>query len=396
LSILQQRFDSARKSTLSLISKASEDLAFRSPGEGFRPLIWHFGHIAAFEWYWILHKLAGLPSINAEFELLFDPIKTPRESSKTLPELGELLSYATKIREYTIEIISNPRTDESDYLFKLVIEHELQHQETITYLLHMLGLSATLTTAIEVEVSRDMVKIPAGRFVMGCVWDIFAYDNELPAHEVDLPEFSIDACPATVYDFSHFIKENGYNHREFWSDEGWSCKERNDWSSPEYWHLQKENLNHPVYGLSWYEASAYARFCAKRLPSEAEWERAASWDGDQKRLYSWGDSPPSRESCNFGDLFGGTTPVGLFPKNFSGCYDLTGNVWEWTSDPFRGFKGFQAFPYKEYSEGWFDDDHRVLKGGSWATRSNILRTSFRNFFRRDFRIGFNGVRCVSD
>ena len=156
--------------------------------------------------------------------------------------------------------------------------------------------------------------------------------------------------------------------------------------------------DHPVSGVSWYEAEAYARFAGKRLPTEAEWEKAASWDGARKRRYAWGDEEPSDRLCNFGARRWGTTPVGRFPAgaSFYGCLDMTGNVWEWTSDPFRGFPGFEPFPYPEYSETWFDGDHRVLKGGSWATAKSVLRTSFRNFFRRPFRIAFAGLRLAED
>ena len=157
---------------------------------------------------------------------------------------------------------------------------------------------------------------------------------------------------------------------------------------------------HPVVGISWYEADAYARFAGKRLPTEAEWEKAASWDEarGRKRRFSWGDEAPRPALSNFNNSFWGTTPVGAFPEGASpyGCLDMTGNVWEWTSSAFEGFPGYTSFPYPEYSEVWFDGDHRVLKGGSWATRAPVLRTSFRNFFRRHFRIAFAGIRCAED
>jgi formylglycine-generating enzyme required for sulfatase activity len=159
--------------------------------------------------------------------------------------------------------------------------------------------------------------------------------------------------------------------------------------------------DHPVAGVSWYEAEAYARFAGKRLPSEAEWEKAASWDDEKRRKlrFAFGDHvPEGRMVSNFGLQFWGTTPVGSFPEGASsyGCLDMTGNVWEWTSDSFEGYEGFEPFPYPEYSEEWFDGDHRVLRGGSWATRAPLLRTSFRNFFRRHFRIAFAGIRCAAD
>ena len=160
------------------------------------------------------------------------------------------------------------------------------------------------------------------------------------------------------------------------------------------------NPKHPVTGVSWHEAEAYARFMNKRLPTEEEWERAASWDEKRKskRRFAWGNDEPSFVLCNFNFHFWGTTAVGSFPAGASaaGCLDMIGNVWEWTSTPFAGYTGFKAFPYPEYSEVWFDGDHRILRGGSWATRAPLLRTTFRNFFRRQFRIAFAGIRCAAD
>ena len=157
---------------------------------------------------------------------------------------------------------------------------------------------------------------------------------------------------------------------------------------------------HPVVGVSWYEAEAYARFRGKRLPAEAEWEKAASWDAarGRKRRHAWGDAAPTDALCNSELRRWGTTPAGAFPDgaSFYGCLDMTGNVWEWTADAFDAFPGFEPFPYPEYSQIWFDGDHRVLKGGSWATSASVLRASFRNFFRRHFRIAFAGIRLAED
>jgi iron(II)-dependent oxidoreductase len=261
-----------------------------------------------------------------------------------------------------------------------------------------------------------MVTLTEGPFEMGSVWNSFAYDNELPAHTVHLPSFKIDRYLTTNEEYARFIREGGYTRREWWSDEGWTWREREGWACPLYWSQDGDDCNvwrvremfdegaldpqHPVIGISWYEAEAYARFVGKRLPTEAEWEKAASGGAaaGHKRRYSWGDEAPGPTRCNFDNRFWGTTPVGAFPEGASpaGCLDMTGNVWEWTNDPFAGYPGFKAFPYPEYSETWFDGDHRVLKGGSWATRAPLLRTSFRNFFRRHFRIAFAGIRCASD
>jgi iron(II)-dependent oxidoreductase len=258
-----------------------------------------------------------------------------------------------------------------------------------------------------------MAHVAEGAFRLGATGAAFVYDNELPLHTVHLPAFKIDKLLTTNEEYEHFIEEGGYKRREWWSDDGWDWRERENWNAPLYWTQQNggwrvqrmfdEGLrepDHPVTGISWYEADAYARFMNKRLPTEAEWERAAGSDasGREKRRYVWGDEEPGPALANFDYHFWGTTPVGSFPQGASacGCLDMAGNVWEWTSSPFMGYPDFAAFPYREYSEEWFDGDHRVLKGGSWATQASTLRISFRNFFRRHFRIAFAGIRCAAD
>jgi iron(II)-dependent oxidoreductase len=418
----------ARAQTLELFDLARESELHESPGFGFRPVIWHLAHIGVFEGYWLLQKLAGRTTLDERYERIFDPIKTPRENSRNLPTREEMKSYLERVRQEVWRVLDSTGFEEDGdpllrnaYIFHLVLQHEYQHQETLAYLLHLLDpqkkirpqTASTLERAGEGRgETGEMVSIPAGSFPMGAVWNEFAYDNELPVHEVHVPAFRIDRCPVTNSEYARFVEEGGYERREFWSDEGWSHREREGWTAPLYWRrdgkLWRERsmfeeaelkANHPVAGLSWYEAEAYARFMKKRLPTEAEWEKAASWDDEKKRRlrFAFGDTVPAgKQVSNFGFNFWGTTPVGSFPEGASpyGCLDMTGNAWEWTSDRFEGYPGFEAFPYPEYSEEWFDGDHRVLRGGSWATREPILRTSFRNFFRRHFRIGFAGLRLA--
>ena len=422
-----------RARTLSLFDLAREEDLHESPGFGFRPIIWHLAHIGVFEAYWLLQKLKHEPAPDERYERIFDPIKTPREESKSLPSRGEMENYLARVRARALHHLSKTSFDEADplrrdgYIFRLVLEHEQQHQETLLYLLQLLNpqLKARPTQAKEWSEDKgeaikfivahpgEMASVGAGEFVMGSIWDTFAYDNELPPHSVHVPAFKIDKLLTTNEEYAHFVSEGGYLRSEFWSDEGWRLREKENWKFPLYWRELKTGwgvqtmfeegaleAEHPVAGISWYEAEAYARFRRKRLPTEAEWEKAASWDAGRwhKRRYSWGDEPPSVKLCNFDNHTWGTTPVGSFPGGASayGCLDMTGNVWEWTQDVFRGFPDFKAFPYPEYSETWFDEDHRVLKGGSWATRASPLRISFRNFFRRHFRIAFAGVRCAAD
>jgi ergothioneine biosynthesis protein EgtB len=425
---IAQLMATARADTLQLFDMAREEDLHVSPGFGFRPVIWHLAHIGVFESFWILQKMKGEPAPDERYERIFDPISTPREQSQNLPSRREMENYLTCVRERVLQYLEEVQFDEANpllrnaYVFHLVLEHEYQHQETLAYLMQLLApekkqrppaeIISHQSQAVASQHARDMIHIPAGEFTMGASEDAFAYDNEKPLHTVNIPAFKIDRLMTTNEEYASFIGEGGYKRREFWDEEGWAWRESENIEAPLYWSqgeswrvrrmFEENELQpaHPVVGISWYEANAYARFAGKRLPTEAEWEKAASWDAsdNRRRRFAWGDAVPDKSLCNFGSVFWGTTPAGNFPEGQSayGCMDMTGNAWEWTSDPFAGYPGFKAFPYPEYSEAWFDGDHRVLKGGSWATRAPLLRTSFRNFFRRNFRISFAGLRCASD
>jgi gamma-glutamyl hercynylcysteine S-oxide synthase len=441
----------ARAQTLRLFDLAEERDLRESPGFGYRPLVWHLAHIGVFEAYWLLQKVLALPAPDPAYERIFDPIRTPREDSKDLPTRREMEDYLRRVRARSLECLDGFDFDSPDpllrdgYVLHLVLEHERQHQETLAYLFQLLdpskktrpdaganganeprltraGVGAhdaagealdTAGEALDVpSEAREMILVPEGSFEMGAARARFAYDNERPARTLFVPAFRVARVPVTNGEFARFVAEGGYERREFWTEEGWRWREKEDWTRPLYWRREGAkgwaerrmfeeaalHTDHPVTGISWYEATAYARFAGKRLPTEAEWEKAAAWDGARKRLYAWGDEEPSDALCNFDLRRWGTTPVGSFPAGASatGCLDMSGNVWEWTATPFEGFPGFEPFPYPEYSAAWFDGDHRVLKGGSWATGASVLRASFRNFFRRHFRIAFAGLRLAED
>lgn len=194
------------------------------------------------------------------------------------------------------------------------------------------------------------------------------------------------------------MEAGGYRNPQWWSKAGWEWLQTAQVTQPLYWSSNRDREKHPVCGVSWYEAEAYARFVGKRLPTEAEWEKAASWDAQLKRrlLYSWGNQEPTRQVCNHNNFNKGTTPVDAFPNGQSayGLYDTLGNVWEWTATWFDSYPGFQSYPYIGYSQVYFDQQHRVLKGGSWATRPWALRCSFRNWYHPHVRQILAGFRCA--
>jgi iron(II)-dependent oxidoreductase len=250
---------------------------------------------------------------------------------------------------------------------------------------------------------------------MGAPEDCFSFDNERPRHTVDLPAFRIGRTPITNATFLTFTEGGGYQRREWWSDEGWSWKEDYDITHPGQWASAPEgwrqwridgwaplNLDEPVVHVSWFEADALARSLGARLPTEAEWEKAATWDqGTQTaRRYPWGDEPPApgagRANLDHDGL--GPMPAGALPAGASPCgaLGMLGDVWEWTASDFDGYDGFAAHPYREYSEVFFGPDYRVLRGGSWATRARVARACFRNWDLPQRRQIFAGVRLAWD
>ncbi|MFS8118991.1 MAG: SUMF1/EgtB/PvdO family nonheme iron enzyme, partial [Microcoleus sp.] len=241
------------------------------------------------------------------------------------------------------------------------------------------------------------IQIPGGEFYMGSD-AAEALDNERSRHLCYLEAYSIDRYPVTCSQYRDFMASGGYQNPHWWSAEGWEWQKVHLVDRPLYWSENPAFNNHPVCGVSWYEAEAYCNFSGKRLPSEAEWEKAASWDATNQtyRIYPWGDSQPNASLCNHRNNIANTSPVDSFPKGASaiGCCDMLGNVWEWTASTFDAYPGFESYPYKGYSEVYFDGEHRVLKGGSWATFPQALRSSFRNWYYPGVRQIIAGFRCA--
>jgi iron(II)-dependent oxidoreductase len=257
------------------------------------------------------------------------------------------------------------------------------------------------------------VFVKGGPFVMGTDTEPWAFDNERPAHSVDLPPFWIDTAPVSNRAFIEFIEDGGYGDGQWWSDEGWEHRIKDDIEHPQFWSRnagawsrsrfgQQEPvpMDEPVQHVCWYEAEAYANWAGKRLPTEAEWEKAASWDPGTgtKRRFPWGDSAPAPEHANLGQRHFHPAPIGAYPAGVSpaGCHQMIGDVWEWTSTDFDQHPGYVCFPYREYSEVFFGRSYKVLRGGSWATHPVAVRNTFRNW---DFPIRrqiFCGFRCARD
>ncbi|MGH3134769.1 MAG: ergothioneine biosynthesis protein EgtB [Gaiellaceae bacterium] len=387
------------------------------------PLVWDLAHIAQFEELWLLRNLSGREPVADLHEEVYDAFQHEGAESSGLPPLSPAATraYAADIRERVLDVVDHVDLEAPNpllrkgFVFGLVLQHELQHQETMLQTIQ-------LRTEVEYPVLRksppdrapsgpDEIRIEAGSFVLGATDEPWAYDNELVPHEVEVSPFFIDRTPVTNGAYAEFVGHKGYRSPKHWSPEGWEWREREDVSAPVYWELGSDGwervrfgrrepipLDEPVQHVSWYEADAYARWAGKRLPTEVEWERAAAWDERRGRSrYPWG-----RESTGFEANLGHTrfspAPAGSYAAGVSpsGCVQLTGDVWEWTSSFFQPYPGFLSFPYPEYSEVFFGEEYRVLRGGSWATDAIVARSSFRNWDLPQRRHIFAGFRCARD
>jgi len=362
----------------------------------FSPVGWHLGHIAFTEALWILEHLAAQKQATAAYRRLFAADGLPKHQRQHLPELPVVLDYLARVRQRVWQYLETTPLQQ-ERLWWWLLQHESQHAETISWVLAM-HRRCQPQNCPELEPGLDpgaeMVAIPETTLSLG-YGGIEALDNEGPPATVTVGPFWIDRYPVTCGAYGQFMAAGGYYCRDWWSAEGWAWLQANSVEQPFYWSGQAAMEYHPVCGVSWYEAEAYARWLGKRLPTEVEWEVAAR--GQAGSLYPWGEDPPEAKHCNHHHLVGQTTPVGTYPQGRSGwgCEDMLGNVWEWTATVFGGYDGFVPYPYLGYSQAYFDGRHRVLRGGSWATRRWALRSSFRNWYYPHVRQVFAGFRCAA-
>jgi iron(II)-dependent oxidoreductase len=421
---LLSRLVTARRETLDLIARVDRADLERSLHPEFSPLRWHFGHIAVFEGLWILQRVGGQPSLDPEFDRLFDPTRNPKPDRVHLPDLDTLREYGDRVRARIPAILAQAAPDHPDPLLRdafvgeMIYEHECQHQEIISFLLQMIDPAHKQRPADwrpaqpGVEPARADVAVPPGTFTMGTSGVGFAYDNELKPHTVTLEAYHIDRAPVTEQAFLAFVEEGGYSRESLWTAPGWAWRQEEDARAPRDWSRGTDGSwtvrtlfedrpplpGYPVIGVSLHEARAFARWLGRRLPTEAEWERAAAWDParGQAMRFPWGhDLPSAAQACSDGRDHG-VRPIAGSGSSPAGCHDMAGQVWEWTDTPFHAYPSFQPFPYAGYSQDWFDGAHYVLRGGSWATRGPLCRAAFRNWYHPHVRQIFAGFRTAVD
>ena len=423
--LIERDLEKARKDTLELIGKIPENFLVNSPASFMGPIIWDLTHVAKFEELWILRKAGGRDNGEKYLDADYNAIRTPREKrlSLNLPSISESLAYLERVRNEVSEFLRKTNLNSTDrllkngFVFDMALQHECQHQETILQSLALYESlpfeSPQLPPENGTMSEYGMVIFPAGEFIMGSRSKRFVYDNELPAHPVFVDEFYIDAAPVTDGRFMKFIREDGYDRKDLWSDEGWEWKTEQKVFAPLYWDkIEGEwhrraydkiitiRSDEPVVHVSYWEAEAFAKVEGKRLPTEAEWEKACRWDPDtgQTLTYPWGEELPDSDKANIDKRRWAPAPVGSYDKFSSpaGCHQMLGDVYEWTSSNFLPYDGFEAFPYDEYSEVHFGEKYKVLRGASWATSRHVTRSTFRNWDYPQRRQIFAGFRCAME
>jgi iron(II)-dependent oxidoreductase len=414
--------DEARRRTLTLVAAVSDDDLERVHSTLMSPLVWDLGHIAAFEDLWLVHRYGGQPMVREDLAEVYDAFETPRAGRGELPFLrpDEARDYLNGVRERAVEVLEE-RGSGDGTVSELILRHEQQHNETMLQTLQLARLAdyslpaperVTPAAPSRALTGLELVEVPAGDCTIGAREHDFAYDNERPRHRTDVRGYLIGQTPITNATYLTFVEGGGYERREWWSDEGWSWKEDYDITRPQGWtaDLRSEwrlsqcvplHPDRPVVHVSWFEADAFARAHGLRLPTEIEWEKAATWDQEQQRAlaYPWGDQPTVVGlHANSDQLGQGPEPVGAFAAGTSpyGCLGMLGDVWEWTATEFDGYPGFCPYPYREYSEVFFRRGYRVLRGGSWATRPRVGTTTFRNWDLPQRRQIFSGLRIARD
>jgi gamma-glutamyl hercynylcysteine S-oxide synthase len=430
---LHNRLLNARARTDEIFRIVREEAIYDRPIPERHRIIFYVGHVEAFDWNLLAERAFGLRSFQRTFDHLFafgiDPVDggLPSDTPADWPSRAEVDRYNRRLRDeldHAIEqALERPEEGHPQLIemLEVAVEHRLMHAETLAYMLHRLPsdrkIGAIESTPWKSHHAKShLVDIPAGHATLGMERhkeDEFGWDNEFNAHEVAVKEFAIDAHNVTNHDFLRFIQAGGYEHRSLWSQEAWDWKAKDGVTHPMFWRREGNIWMYrtmfgevrlpqewPVY-VSHAEASAYAKWLGRKLPTEAQFHRAAYGTPVDiaERSYPWGEEAPNANRGNFDFKSWDPAPVGSHSAGASafGVHDLVGNGWEWTRTEFAPFPGFATMPfYPGYSANFFDGKHYVMKGGSPRTAACMLRRSFRNWFQPHYPYVYATFRCVED
>lgn len=430
-----QSYQRNRARTDVLFDVLDPDTYYERPIPLRHPVVFYEGHIPAFSVNCFLKKALRHRGLDHELEVLFargidpsDQVAAEESAIREWPTRDDVRQFSGRadaaileaLESATIEDDGNAALRRGQGVFTM-LEHEVMHQETLLYMWHRFAVarkrrpgSAPRPRTTGAAPARSMVRIPAGRATLGAeICGVrFGWDNEFPQHVLDVPPFDLDVHDVTNEEFLAFVEAEGYTNPELWTPGAWERRITGGRENPLFWERAEEQWHWrgmfetlplprswPVF-VTHDEAQAYARWRGDRLPTEAEFHRAAYGAPDgSERPYPWGEADPDRTRGNFDFQHWDPVPVGSYPDGASawGVYDLVGNGWEWTSTVFEGFPGFEAMAsYPEYSADFFDGDHFVVKGASPATGRDLIRRSFRNWFRPSYPYMYATFRCARD
>jgi ergothioneine biosynthesis protein EgtB len=434
-------YKNVRARTMEIVAPLEiEDYVIQT-AEFMSPPRWHIGHTSWFFETLLQTYQPGYKVYSEEYLFYFNSyyegfgarIERPKRGTRSRPTVKDTVAYRKHVDERMLAFLDSlPETDANAVLslVRLGLEHEMQHQELLVYdIKHLLGdqyaapIKPAPSSPMKVE---GMAEIEGGLFLLG--YDTqspktkdqrlsnydFAFDNEKPAHQVFLQDYAIDRALVSNGDFLEFIQDGGYENFRWWFSEGWEVVNREQWRAPQYWELRdgvwmirglpglhpaKDKANEPVSHVSFYEASAFAKWAGKRLPTEAEWEKAATFAPvtGERRAFPWGNEVADDTRANlFENSLWAPAPIGAFPagQNSYGCQQMIGDVWEWTTSDYVPYPGFKS-EFDEYNDKWFVNQ-KVLRGGSYATPRSHIRSTYRNFFHAHERWMVSGFRCAKD
>ena len=415
----------ARERTELLTGSVGDGDLVRQHSPLMSPLVWDLAHVANQEELWLLREVGGREPMHPEIDPLYDAFEHPRAERPTLPLLppAEARAYAHEVRGRVLDLIeaatfTGSRLLTGAFAFGMIAQHEQQHDETMLITHQLRKGAAALTAPPPPPVPADAaslpreVLIPGGPFTMGTSAEPWALDNERPAHAVTVPGFYLDTTPVTNGGYAEFIADGGYDNPRWWSPAGWDHRRKAGLAAPLYWRREGSGWARtrfgvtepvppaePVMHVCWYEAQAYAAWAGRRLPTEAEWEKAARHDpaSGRSRRFPWGDEDPTPDRANLGQRHLQPAPAGSYPQGASpaGARQLIGDVWEWTASDFLPYPGFTAWPYREYSEVFFGSEYKMLRGGAFGVAPVACRGTFRNWdypVRRQIFAGFRTAR----
>ena len=421
--VLLEALLDARRVEYALLEGLSDAQMLGERAHFLEPPIWEMGHVGWFQEQWLLRGLDGAETLLPGSDAIYDSfnVSYTRRWDHQYPSRAATLAYTSEVLRRSVgRLESREPSGEEAYVYTLAALHEDMHAENLTLILQTLGYARPALGGVDSAappVNPDYrphdVGVPGGTFALGAERDEpFVFDNEKWAHPVEVRPFRIASTPVTNAEFQAFVDDDGYRRRECWGRRGWDWLRRAGAAHPLFWVrdasgrwyerrfgvLAPIEPWHPVVHVNWYEAEAFCRWAGRRLPTEAEWETAATLDPatGHKRRFPWGDGALTAERASLDHRAGGTIDVRALPASDSpvGCRQMIGNVWEWVADTFEPYPGFVCDPYKEYSEPYFGRK-KVLRGGCWTTRSRLIRSTWRNFYMRQRRNVFAGFRTVA-